>query len=153
MGVVMASGQYEPDSVRFIRTVLRPGMTCVDAGAQTGFYTCLMASVVGVTGMVHAFEPMPASYELLVKNVHENRFGALVRTYPLACSSSESQLEASQVGSMYVAGAVDGCQRVTMRAARVDDIVDDAVDLIKIDVEGHEPAALDGMRHLIGRWH
>ena len=153
MGVVMATGQYEPDSVRFIRKVLRAGMTCIDAGAQTGFFTCLMASIVGETGMVHAFEPMPASYELLVKNVQENRFDAPVRTYQLACSSSESQLEASQVGGMYVAGAVDGCQRVTMTAARVDDIVDDAVDLIKIDVEGHEPAAIEGMRHLIARSH
>ena len=43
MGVVMAMGQYEPSSVRFIRQALRPGMKCIDAGAQTGFYTCLMA--------------------------------------------------------------------------------------------------------------
>ncbi len=54
---------------------------------------------------------------------------------------------------MFVAGAVDGCPRVSMTAARVDDIVQDDVDLIKIDVEGHEPAALDGMRHLIARSH
>jgi len=149
MGAVMAMGRYEPECVRFVRQALRPGMRCLDAGAQTGFYTCLIASLVGETGMVYAFEPMPESYQLLLKNVAENGFGARVRAYQLACSNAASQLEASRVGHMFVAGAVDGCPRVSMTAARVDDIVQDDVDLIKIDVEGHEPAALDGMRHLI----
>jgi FkbM family methyltransferase len=153
MGVVMATGQYEPESVRVIRKILRPGMTCIDAGAQTGFYTCLMASVVGEGGMVHAFEPMPASYELLVKNVQENRFETRVRTYQLACSNAATEIEASQVGAMYVAGAVPGCPPVSMRAVRVDEIVQEPVALIKIDVEGHEPAAIEGMRDLIRRSH
>jgi len=153
MGVVMAMGQYEPESVRVIRKILRPGMTCIDAGAQTGFYTCLMASIVGEAGMVHAFEPMPASYELLVKNVRENRFEARVRTHPLACSNAETEIEASQVGAMYVAGAVPGCPLVSMRAIRVDEIVQEPVAFIKIDVEGHEPAAIEGMRDLIRRSH
>ena len=153
MGVVMATGQYEPDSVRVIRNFLRPGMTCIDAGAQTGFYTCLMASAVGGGGMVHAFEPMPASYELLVKNVEENRFGGRVRAHRLACSNDAADIAASHVGGMYVAGQVPGCQPVSMAAARVDDVVQGSVDLIKIDVEGHEPAALDGMRRLIARSH
>jgi len=152
-GVAMAMGRYEPGCVRFVRQALRPGMRCLDAGAHAGFYTCLMASLVGETGMVHAFEPMPESYQLLLKNVAENGFGSRVRLYQLACSNAASQLEASRVGRMYVAGAVDGCPRVSMPAARVDDIVQDDVDFIKIDVEGHEPAALDGMRHIIARSH
>jgi FkbM family methyltransferase len=153
MGVVMAMGRYEPECVRFVRRVLRPGMRCLDAGAQTGFYTCLMASLVGETGTVHAFEPMPESYQLLLKNVAENRFDARVRVYQLACSNTAAQLEASRVGRMYVAGTVDECPRVSMTAVRVDDIVRDDVDFVKIDVEGHEPAALEGMRQLIGRSH
>ena len=153
MGVVMATGQYEPDCVRFIRKALRRGMTCIDAGAQTGFYTCLMASLVGETGKVHAFEPMPASYDLLVKNVKENRFDARVCTYQLACSNAASEIEGSQVGAMYVAGAVPGCRPVSMSTVRIDEVVQSPVDLIKIDVEGHEPAAIDGMRHLIAQSH
>ena len=68
-------------------------MTCIDAGAQTGFYTCLMASVVGETGMVYAFEPMPASYELLVKNVQENRFDTTWCFTILASGTGETDLE------------------------------------------------------------
>ena len=112
-----------------------------------------MASAVGETGTVYAFEPMPASYELLLKNIQENGFGPRVRPYQLACSNGATQIEASQVGQMYVAGTVPGCPQVAMTAVRVDEIVHDAVDLIKIDVEGHEPAAIEGMRDLIARSH
>lgn len=153
MGVAMAIGQYESSSVRFIKQALRAGMTCIDAGAQTGFFTCLMASVVGETGRVYAFEPMPPSYELLLKNIQENGFGPRVRAYQLACSNAATEIEASQVGQMYVAGTVPGSPQVSMTAVRVDEIVHDAVDLIKIDVEGHEPAAIEGMRDLIARSH
>ena len=153
MGTVMAMGRYEPECVDFVRRALRPGMRCLDAGAQTGFYTCLMASLVGQTGTVHAFEPMPENYRVLLKNLAENDFVARVRPYQLACSNAAAQLEASRVGRMYVAGAVEGCLRVSMTAVRVDDLIQDEVDLIKIDVEGHEPAALEGMRQLIARSH
>jgi FkbM family methyltransferase len=153
MGVVMALGQYEPSSVRFIKQALRAGMTCIDAGAQTGFFTCVMASAVGETGTVHAFEPMPASYELLLKNVQENGFGRRVRTYQRACSNAATEIVASDVGTMYVAGTVPGCRPVSMTAVRLDEVVHESVNLIKLDVEGHEPAALEGMRRLIARSH
>ena len=153
MGVVMAIGQYEASVVRFIRQALRSGMTCIDAGAQTGFFTCLMATVVGETGMVHAFEPMPASYELLQKNIQENGFGPRVRAYQRACSNAATEILASHVGNMYVAGTVPGGRAVSMTAVRLDDVVHEAVDLIKLDVEGHEPAVLEGMRGLIARSH
>jgi FkbM family methyltransferase len=153
MGLAMAMGRYEPESVSIIRTILRPGMTCIDAGAQTGFYTCLMASLVGKQGTVHAFEPMPANYALLARNVDENRFTARVHSHQLACSNAAGEIAASRVGAMYVAGAVPGCPAVSMPAARVDEIVQGHVDLIKIDVEGHEPAAIEGMRRLIQQSH
>ena len=153
MGVVMALDRYEPESVQFIRQILRPGMKCIDAGAQTGFFTCLMASVVGETGAVYAFEPMPGSYEVLLKNIKENGFSPRVRPYQFACSNAASEIEASQVGRMYVAGKVPGCPQVSMTAVRVDAIISESVDLIKLDVEGHEPEALEGMRGLIARSH
>ena len=102
---------------------------------------------------MHAFEPMPESYQLLLKNVAENGFGSRVRPYQLACSSAASQLEASRVGEDVRGGSGRWVPAGVDETARVDDIVQEDVDLIKIDVEGHEPAALDGMRHVIARSH
>jgi tRNA A58 N-methylase Trm61 len=86
MGMVMASGQYEPRSVLLLKSIIRPAMKCIDAGAHIEFYTCLIASLVGETGKVYFFEPMPSHFELLIKNIEENHLQQIVKTYNLACS-------------------------------------------------------------------
>jgi hypothetical protein len=50
---------------------------------------------------------------------------------------------------MYVIGEVGAGQPATIEVARLDDLVDGPIDLVKLDVEGHEPAALRGMAGLI----
>ncbi len=151
MGVAMALGHYEPTTVGLVRELVRPGMRCLDIGAQTGFFTCLMASLVGPTGHVHAFEPMPPSFRMIEKNVSENHFEDIVELHPKAVSDAAAAIQASKVSNMYVVGHVDGAEPVTIEAIRVDDVVTEHVDLIKIDVEGHEPAAMRGMEALIHR--
>lgn len=153
MGVPMAMGMYEPESAAFLKKVVQPGMTCLDIGAQTGYYTCLLAVAVGGAGKVYAFEPMPQSFELLARNVQENGFSDRVQMYPRAASNQTGQIQASMISGMYVASHVEGTTAITMDCVRVDDIIADKIDLIKIDVEGHEPAVLEGMRSLIARSH
>lgn len=149
MGVLMGLGQYEPETTDLLRKLAKPGMRCLDIGAQTGFYTCLMASQVGDDGHVDAFEPMPASYELLVRNLEENHFESVVSAHHVACSSEKRVLEASFVSNMFVAGDVHSGQHVSMEAIRVDDLIHEPIDLIKIDIEGHEPAAIGGMKGVL----
>jgi FkbM family methyltransferase len=151
MGVLMAFGRYEPRSVALFRSLLRPGMRCLDVGAQSGFYTCLMASRVGPAGAVHAFEPMPANCRMVARNVAENRFEDRVGLHPLAASDRESVIEGSLLSNMFVGGRVEGGEPFRMECARIDDLVDEPVDLVKIDVEGYEPRAVRGMERLISR--
>jgi len=124
-------------------------MRCIDIGASTGFYTCLLASLVGPKGYVYAFEPRPSSSELLEKNVAENHYGDIVEVNKSACSNESGVLTGYHVSGMYVTGEVPGAEKVTMKAVRVDDVITDKVDFIKIDIEGHEPAAIQGMQSLI----
>lgn len=149
MGVPMALGMYEPRCVALVKRLLRPGMRCLDLGAQTGFYTCLMASLVGGDGHVHAFEPLPASYDLLLRNLRENRFEDRVTAHALAASDAAGELQGSLVSNMFVAGEVAGGAPLTIRRAAVDDVVLGPVDFVKMDIEGHEPAALRGMRRIV----
>jgi hypothetical protein len=51
---------------------------------------------------------------------------------------------------MFIAGAKTAGDVVNMRTIRVDDVVHGHVDIVKIDVEGHEKQALDGMRNVLG---
>jgi FkbM family methyltransferase len=151
MGVLMALGVYEPRTVRLVRQLVKPGMRVIDVGAQTGFYTCLMASRVGHEGYVYALEPMPASFDLLERNVRENDFQERVSLVRAAASNERSTIRATVLSNMYVIGSEDGDERAPIDAIRLDDLVDAPVDLVKIDVEGHEPAAIDGMRALLAR--
>jgi FkbM family methyltransferase len=149
MGVKMGLGLYEPRCVALIKRLVKKGMSCLDLGAQTGFYTCLLASLVGESGHVDAFEPMPASFELLVRNVQENKFEKIVTSHPLGVSDTGRIVEGSLVSKMFVGGRIRGAETASFRCVAVDDVIEGPIDFIKIDVEGHEPLALRGMRSLL----
>ena len=56
-------------------------MRCIDAGANTGYYACRMGMLVGELGKVYAFEPMPANFRILQKNIDENKLHAIVEAH------------------------------------------------------------------------
>ena len=149
MGVVMSLGLYEPSSVELTKKLIRPGMRCIDVGAQTGFYTCLMASLIGETGKVYAFEPMPSSHGILAKNIRENNFEHRVQLYQVAVSDVAGTIDGVMVSNMYVIGHVDGAQKVKLETVRIDDVINEPINIIKIDIEGHEPSAIRGMQSLL----
>src|SRR5919198_432405 len=57
IGLNIVRGHYEREEIAFVRRVLKPGDTAVDVGAHIGFFTMHMASIVGSSGRVYAFEP------------------------------------------------------------------------------------------------
>ncbi len=74
----ISSGIWEPGTTTLISRILRKGWTFVDVGANVGYYTTLAAGLVGKEGKVVAFEPDPANYEILCRNVHVNRFANVI---------------------------------------------------------------------------
>src|SRR5262249_28303378 len=149
MGVRMGLGLYEPRCGALIKRLVGRGMRCLDLGAQTGFYTCLLASLVGESGYVDAFEPMPTSFELLIRNVNENGFDKIVTAHRLGVSDTSRMVEGSLVSNMFVAGRISGAEPASFQGVALDDVIEGSIDFIKIDVEGHEPRALAGMTSLL----
>lgn len=66
------------DTLPFIRCLLRKGDVAIDAGANTGQYTLLMASLVEPTGHVYAFEPDQQSAQLLTQSIAANQWEAYI---------------------------------------------------------------------------
>ncbi|HEV2147383.1 MAG TPA: FkbM family methyltransferase [Longimicrobiaceae bacterium] len=144
-------GAFEPQETAAVRRWLRPGMTFVDVGANVGYFTLLAASRVGETGRVFAVEPSPYAHDRLNAAVSANRL-AQVRTFRMGLSSTEGEL------NLYLPPESDGFHSPTMSASswetlrvpvrRLDDCLDEwgvrSVDLIKLDVEGHEAHVLEG---------
>ena len=155
-------GSYEPETERFIRQHVKPGMTVLDVGANTGYMTILLADAVGANGRVHSFEPMRANYELLRKNVQSNGLNqAHLHNFALSDRNGEATLHidpgndgGNTIGN--VAGeSWDGHMAVTVATETLDGFLERVgigkVDFIKIDVEGAESLVFAGARKLLSR--
>jgi FkbM family methyltransferase len=155
-------GIYEPQTERFIRQNVKPGMIVLDIGANTGYMTILLADLVGAHGQVHSFEPMPASYELLRKNVDGNGLNQ-VHLHKLALSDRKGEATlhvdpgndgGNTIGNVSGEGW-NGHTAITVATEALDDFLGRAgigkVDFIKIDVEGAESLVFAGARKLLSR--
>lgn len=67
-------GIYEPEICQTIMRIVEPGWVCVDAGAYVGYYSLLLAKLVGERGRIIAFEAHPKNAEQLRSNVRINGY-------------------------------------------------------------------------------
>ena len=64
---------YDRFEIECLKQLIKEGDTVVDLGANIGYYTLILAQLVGKSGHVYAFEPEPSNFEILSKNVKENK--------------------------------------------------------------------------------
>lgn len=138
--------------------LLSEGDVALDIGANIGMVTTLMASLVGHSGQVHAFEPNPSLHPLLTQVIGRNRL-ANVKVHPVALGSREANLELripainSGAASLVRGGANSGETTSQVPVRRLADIARregiQRARLIKIDVEGYEAEVLQGAREWI----
>ena len=155
--VNMAMAKYEPGTTRLFEEMVKPGMVVIDIGAHVGYYTLLAAKLSGPKGRVYAFEPDKDNHALLLKNIGLNGYDNVVAAQ-IAMSdrvgNSTLYLTALDSGrhSMYHHGLPERGE-ATVETTTVDSFLESegwpSVDLIKIDVEGAEPAVLDGMTRML----
>lgn len=154
-----ASGSYEPDTILLFKSLIRPGMTIVDIGAHIGFYSLLSARLVGSEGKVYAFEPEPSNYALLLKNITANRYENVVIAINKAVTNKPGPVSfflgvRSDVHSLFHK-PWSSSQTITVEGTTLDDFFQSEgwppVDLIKMDIEGAEKAALETMKQLVGK--
>jgi FkbM family methyltransferase len=137
------------------RLVAQGGRTMLDIGANAGFHALCATSTFGT---VHAFEPVPQTAARLRANVAASGLDAKVSVHETALSDREGsismKIEPGHCGANRIAGDGDDCSiEVPMgtldRIAERDSIRD--VDLVKIDVEGHERSVIAGGAGLVAR--
>jgi FkbM family methyltransferase len=146
-------GDWDPRISWICRRVLRPGDTFVDVGANFGLVSLIGARAVGPTGHVHAFEPQPAVAAMLRRSAALNCLTNLT-LHEVALSDSDGVLEL-QVPSGHTGGASlfrkatgpgNSIQvQVRRGAPYFEEHGIDTIRLVKLDVEGHEAAVLEGL--------
>lgn len=148
---------YEPEVVSVFHNHIKPGMTVIDVGANIGFYSILSATLVGTSGRVLAVEPNMANVRLLeasrrlngFKNIEVAPVAAAIKTGVLVLHAGESNGTTSQPkGVDDVLGATQ-----LVPCVSVDSLLSEGHEahFVKVDVEGSEPLAIQGMRRLIER--
>jgi FkbM family methyltransferase len=149
---------FDPPVTETLFRLIEPGATVCDVGANIGYLTSLAAHRAGPAGAVRAYEPHPVVHALLEANVArwQSRPVAAVQTRPVALSDQVG------TGRLAVDATFDQNMGLASLEARGDawvevemttldsEIGSGQVDVLKIDVEGHEAAVLAGAATLLG---
>jgi FkbM family methyltransferase len=156
---VYVLGSYEPHLVRYLKEILQPGMTCIDAGANVGYFTLLMAKRVGPMGRVIAFEPTQHTFDILLENVQLNSLKH-VTVEQLALFAHDGILQFHEgppgfevynsAGEItHPSAARQAFTARIVRCSTLDTYLNthwtNKVEVIKLDVEGAELLVLKGM--------
>lgn len=137
-----------------------PMDSCVDVGANIGYTTSLLASRSGPEGHVISFEPAPDVFALLASNIRSWREACIaeIDARQMAVSSVESQLmlatpvaDHGDSGSRTLENIADRLDAVSVQSSTLDASSLGSIDVLKIDVEGHELSVLHGCDRLLGR--
>jgi FkbM family methyltransferase len=162
---LLTLGRWEPPYTALFARLVRPGDTVLDLGANHGVYALLAARLVGATGQVHAFEPNPRLAQLVGMSLRINGYGGWAQVHRIAASDRSGTARLFFTDSYSGGGSLSGNtdqsddtgaskHAVDCRLLPIDTLFPDPatrVDVIKMDVEGHEGPALRGMQRLLAR--
>ncbi len=150
-------GVYEPVETELVARLVSPGDFAIDVGANIGYYTLILAGLVGESGRVIAFEPDPQNFGLLSRNVELGGGTAVTAVNKAVWSRSGAlrpYLSESDVGAHTVADWGDGSKSIEIEAVSLDDFFKGHagdIDFMKVDVEGAEAAVIQGMQAVLDR--
>jgi FkbM family methyltransferase len=160
-GMMMLPGNFERAERRFISRFIQPGWQVVDIGANWGLYTILMAKLVGPSGLVVAFEPIPSMNTLLARNVELNRFKNVIAVASAVGSKPGDAtmwecLDGREAFSSLRDPGVGLTRQIIAPVTSLDVYCDFVKYLqpkfIKIDAEGAELSILRGARETLAKF-
>lgn len=140
--------------------LVAPGDHVLDVGANVGGITCLLARNTGESGTVHAFEPHPVVSKRLTRNCDRNlgQLSKVVKIHEKAAGDANGLFNliedpcASDDGQAFIGDEKEGCITHRVAVCRLSDVVDEReYAFMKLDVEGHEEAALKGAETLVSQ--
>jgi len=132
-------------------------MTVIDVGANIGVYTLYFSKLVGSEGHVYSFEPAEGNFKLLQNNLKLNNSNNVI-AYNKAVFNRNTQklfsINKIHMGdhSLDVNKSHRSNTFTTTKCIALDSVIkDDTVNIIKIDIQGGELNALEGMINIIKR--
>jgi FkbM family methyltransferase len=156
----MSTGKYALHICAAIHEFVKKGDTCLDIGANIGYVSAYMASIVGLSGHVYAYEPVRMYWQML-DEINNLNGGPYITVRPFALSDEDGVKKIYIAGERNIGlntflenfedneGNSDYDREAVVDIRRFDrcepSISPGSVSFIKIDVEGYEFKVLRGM--------
>lgn len=135
---------YETLVARSLDAMLPDDGVFLDIGSNWGYFPLLFASRERFRGKIIAVEPVPSSHADLAELVRQADLGAWVETRRMAVGNREGEMRMSvprHSGLARLDAAGDG---PLVPICTIDSLGLERLDVVKIDVEGHELAVFEG---------
>lgn len=161
---LLLAGDYEPHVTKALLGLLRDDTHLLDIGANLGYFS-LLAAAKCPQGRIFSVEPDPQNFRAFSASIALNAFGERIKAVQTAASDEDGCATLSDLGNAANRGArFTAKSRATLEArvhgpaptftevrmARLDHLfAGERIDVVKIDVEGHEPPALRGAEGLL----
>ena len=152
---ILLDGYWELWLTQFMAQTVARGAIVVDVGANYGYYSLLLADLVGPTGHVYAIEPNPAAAALLRRSVSLNGFDARTTICEVAAGAEDGGTatlfvpdgEPKNAAIVADAGVLAGGAAYPVPVVTLDSlfVAHPRIDFIKIDAEGAEQGIIAGL--------
>lgn len=146
-------GERELEHKIMLERVLKAGMTVLDIGANIGYYALMELELIGQGGRLIAVEPSPSNAELLKRNLALNGYRDVeihakavsdrtsTRTFFLSEMSNLNTFHETGSAALHLKGKTIEVETTTVPLI----MSGRPLDLIRMDVEGHEIEVLSGL--------
>ncbi|NMH86472.1 FkbM family methyltransferase [Flavivirga algicola] len=166
------TGKYDPDLIAIIHSLFDPNLCFLDIGGNIGYYSVSMGNFIrskNASGNVVAFEPFEGNYLRLTNNLKANDLNEICEVNQFGLSDKPAETEitlredfkhGSNTGNAAIrtSEAMDeGFKLSPIKLEKLDDIWDknygnyNSIDIIKMDIEGHEDFCLKGGKETINK--
>jgi len=150
------TGESEPSQTELMKKIVKPGMIVFDLGANFGWFSLVLSKLVGSSGRVYSFEADPTLTDILKENIELNNLSN-ISVQSMAVSNKEGVSKFSLNKSYDTRNQLDSISNsentINVKVISLDEFCKKEklkkVDFIKMDIEGSEPKALEGMKKII----
>ena len=146
-------GDRELEHKYMLEKIIKPGMSILDIGSNIGYYPLLELNLIGDKGTLISVEPSRSNIKLLKKNLELNNFHQIEihecaisdknseKDFFLSTQSNLNTFHNIGTGIEHLSGEI-----VKVKVQTITSLLKDrSIDLIRMDVEGHEVEVLNGM--------
>jgi FkbM family methyltransferase len=142
--------RQDKQEIALLHKHIKKGDVVLDIGANIGFYTKILAGLVGETGKVYAFEPDKTNFSYLQKNAAGLKNVILMNKAVSDKTGTITLYQSDLLNVDHKTYATNDYTSTTeIECVAIDDIIPEhKVDFIKIDIQGYEYFAFKGMQQI-----